>query len=134
MGYIATNWTVILAATVASLLVGALYSALAQRPVSGVAARFSIGLVAVAFVAEFWLACILAGALILAPANAAPPWVMAIGSAVVIWVGFVLPTLLVSDVFRRLSTAAVVGDVLHWLVVMVAQAAVLQTLGLTRPV
>jgi hypothetical protein len=46
-------------------------------------------------VAEVWLACILAGALILAPPEAGA-WAMALGSAFIIWIGFVLPTLIVS--------------------------------------
>jgi hypothetical protein len=133
MGYIATNLAPILAATLAGLLLGALYAAVVRRPRPGEAAtRPRWGLMLVAVVAEFWLGCILAGALILAPpgANAS---VMAIGSAVVIWIGFVLPTLVVSYGFRGQATASTVGDALHWLAVMVLQAAVLHVIGLTHP-
>jgi hypothetical protein len=42
--------------------------------------------------AEFWLASILAGALILAPSQAGV-WVRALGSAVVILIGFVVAVL-----------------------------------------
>ncbi len=83
--------------------------------------------------AELWLAAILAGALILAPRDQAGPWVMAIGSGVVIWAGFVLPTLLVSQLYRGTPAGHMVRDLGYWLVVMVAQAALLQALGLVPP-
>ncbi len=85
-----------------------------------------------ALIAESWLAAILAGALILAPPQA-DPWVMAIASAVVIWIGFVVPVLAVTHVFRGLSTSALMLDCVHWLLVMTVQAAVLQAIGLARP-
>ena len=81
---------------------------------------------------EFWLASILAGAVILAPPQAGA-WTMALGSAVVIWIGFVLPTLVVTNQFDRLPAARGLLNVCHWLVVMLVQAAVLQGLGLIRP-
>ncbi len=58
---------------------------------------------------------------------------MAIASAVVIWIGFVVPVLVVTHVFRGLSASAVVFDCTHWLVVMVIQAAVLHGFGLVHP-
>ena len=129
MGYIASNIGPILAATLVGLLIGAAYAAgLGQ---AGAQARRPVVLL-VAVVAEFWIACILAGALILAPAGAGR-WVMAIGSAVVIWIGFVLPSLLVSYGFRRQPVGAMLGDAAHWLAVMVAQAAVLEAIGLAHP-
>lgn len=129
MGYIASNIGPILAATLAGLVIGLAY-ALAIRNADAPLRRPAWLILAV--VAEFWLACILAGALILAPSQAGR-WVMAIGSAVVIWIGFVLPSLLVSYGFRRQSAGATLGDILHWLVVMVAQAAVLEAIGLSHP-
>ena len=129
MDYIASNLGPIFVATLVGLLVGAAY-ALALRN-AGAQLRRPMWLV-LTVVAEFWLACILAGALILAPTQAGR-WVMAIGSAVVIWIGFVLPSLLVSYGFRRQSAGATFGDTAHWLVVMVAQAAVLEAIGLVHP-
>jgi prepilin signal peptidase PulO-like enzyme (type II secretory pathway) len=133
MGYIVGNVLPILIATLAGLGVGALYAAAAGRHMAAMpSAARRMGLILLSAVAEFWLACILAGALILAP-NPASPWVMAVASAVVIWIGFVLPTLAVSYGFRRQSLGAATGDVLHWLAVMVVQAVVLQGIGLTHP-
>ena len=133
MGYIASNFVPILAATVLGLVAGLLYSLVTRQGTNSHqagAARWSFACGAA--VAEFWLACILAGALILAPAGASR-WVMAVGSAVVIWIGFVLPVLMVSYGFRGLRLSALFGDALHWLVVMVLQAALLEAIGLTHP-
>jgi hypothetical protein len=58
---------------------------------------------------------------------------MAIGSAIVIWAGFVLPVLSVSMIYRGQPAARTVQDNLHWLVVMLGQAMVLQSLGLVPP-
>ena len=74
----------------------------------------------------------LAGALILAPPRAGP-WTMALGSAVVIWIGFVLPALLVSALSRGLSFGAGLADCAQWLAAMVVEAAVLHVVGLTKP-
>ena len=50
-----------------------------------------------------------------------------------IWVGFVVPALVVTHLFRGLSNSAMILDCTHWLVVMMVQAAVLQAIGLIRP-
>lgn len=129
MSYILTNIGPILAATVAGLLIGAVYAG--SRSIS---ARLSTRPVFCLFasVSEFWLAAILAGALILAPAEGSR-WVMALGSAVVIWIGFVVPTLAIGYGYRAQPLAAIVGDLLHWLVVMLAQAATMEVIGLVHP-
>ena len=128
VSYILTNVVAILLATCAGLGIGLAYQVLPQRRDRG--AR--VVLFITAFIAEFWLAAILAGALILAPPQA-DPWVMAIASAVVIWIGFVVPILAVTHVFRELPASAIVLDGSHWLVVMVVQAAVLHGFGLVHP-
>ena len=128
MIYIITNAVAILLATCAGLGIGLAYQVLPQARVRGSPAVLFI----TAFIAEYWLAAILAGALILAPPQA-DPWVMAIASAVVIWIGFVVPVLVVTHVFRGLSASAIVLDCTHWLVVMVVQAAVLHGFGLVHP-
>ena len=121
MIYIALNAVPILLATLAALAIGlAVYPAL--RSVRGSLA---------VFVAEFWFAAILAGALILAPPKA-NPWVMAVGTAVVIWIGFVVPALVVTGRGRGVSAAGIMRDAGHWLLVMVVEAAVLHAIGLTR--
>ena len=86
-----------------------------------------------AFIAEAWFAAILAGALILAPAKAGS-WTMALGSAVVIWIGFVMPALAVTLRYRGLPRRVVALDCGHWLGLMLVQAVVLKLIGLTAPV
>lgn len=125
MIYILLNLAPIAAATVLGLAIGWLYVR-----ASGGSVRGSTAVLAV--LGEFWLAAILAGALILAP-DKASPWVMAIGSAVVIWAGFVLPLLAITQSQRGSPARQLVGDNLHWLVVMVAQAVLMKTIGLVPP-
>ncbi|MGI3901861.1 MAG: hypothetical protein ACRYGP_11515 [Janthinobacterium lividum] len=131
MDYILTNLGSILVATVAGLVLSLVYHRTARQP-GDLRRSGSPGLLVTAGIAEFWLACILAGALILAPQQAGA-WTMAIGSAVVIWIGFVLPVLAVTETARGVPVARTVADNLHWLVVMVAQAVVLHLVGLTAP-
>ncbi len=85
------------------------------------------------FLAQAWFASILAGALILAPADKAPPWVMAIMTAFVIWIGFVAPALAVTLRHRGLGWRAVGAEAGYWLVVMLVQAVVLKLVGLVPP-
>ncbi len=122
MIYILNNVVPILLATLAGLLVGAAVYPALRRPAP----------LAVAFVAEFWFAAILAGALILAPPKAGA-WVMAVGTAVVIWIGFVAPALVVTLRARNAAAGAIARDVGHWLAVMVVEAVVLHAIGLTGP-
>ena len=131
MDYILLNATTILFAACAGLVVGLVYQALPVR--RGPQVRgFPIGLIVTAFIAEYWLAAILAGALIVAPQQA-NPWIMAIASAAIIWVGFLVPVLVVTHLFRGLPASAMILDCAHWLVAMTIQAAVLQGVGLVRP-
>jgi hypothetical protein len=127
MDYILLNIGAILAATAAGLGVGLVHLLLVRpRP------RPGAWLAPLALVAEFWLAAILAGALILAPPLAAP-WVIAVVTAIVIWIGFVAPALLVTLRFRGLPGQEAAADSLHWLLVMLVQAVVLQAIGLSAP-
>ena len=89
MIYIVLNIGAIAAATVLGLVIGGLWLAAARLP------RPALPVLAGIALAEFWLAAILAGALILAPREAGA-WVMALGSTVVIWIGFVVPVLWVT--------------------------------------
>ena len=131
MDYILTNLISILVATGVGLAVSILYHELTRRP--GFHGRVGpTGLLMIAAIAEFWLASILAGALILAPQQA-DPWVMALGSAVVIWIGFVLPTLIVTEAFRGVPLSRTTMDCSIWLVVMIIQAAALHAMGLIKP-
>jgi hypothetical protein len=126
MIYILLNAGPILAATLAGLAVGLLFRRFSTLPLP--TPRFS----AAAFLAEAWFCAILAGALILAPAKAGE-WEMAIGSAVVIWIGFVVPVLVVSLGVRQVRAGSIAWDAVHWLTVMLVQAVILKSIGLVPP-
>lgn len=128
MIYIVVNAVPILLAALAGVAFGALW----LRLFGGGDLRPSRGLLATAFVAEAWFAAILAGALILAPSKAGV-WTMAIGSAVVIWIGFVVPVLVVTLCAGRVAARRVLLACAHWLGVMLVQVAVLQSIGLSKP-
>ena len=135
MIYILTNAYAILAATLAGLAFGVGYYFLADRAATKSPSDGSPKLAvsaALAFIAEAWFASILAGALILAPPEAGR-WTMAIGSALVIWIGFIVPVLIVTHRTRALTSRAVQTDCGHWLGVIVIQALVLQSIGLQLP-
>jgi hypothetical protein len=135
MIYIAINAGAILMATLAGMAFGAAYYRVADRnraiglTRNGAKLATSILLI---FVAEFWFASILAGALILAPPEAGR-WTMALGSAVVIWIGFVVPALIVTHRLRGMPTREAVTDCGHWLGAMIVQVVVLQSMGLQPP-
>jgi hypothetical protein len=126
MIYIWLNALPILAATLVGLLIGVVYHRLVGLPRAGAGLLLTTGL------AQAWFAAILAGALILAPAKAGD-WTMAIGSAVVIWIGFVVPVCIVTLRARAVAAGAVAADCAYWLVVMLAQAFVLKSIGLMPP-
>ena len=86
----------------------------------------------VALLATAWLCAILAGALILAPPRA-PPWVMATATAVVIWIGFVVPALATSLLMAGQRWARIGRACLWWLVVMLVLVVVMILVGLTPP-
>ena len=129
MIYIYLNLLPILVATALALLLGWLYRATIDRAAPGSA---SVGTLVIAGLGTFWFAAILAGALILAPPKAAP-WVMAVGTAVVIWAGFVLPVVAVTGRYRGARARRLIGDALYWLVTMVVQAVAMKLIGLVPP-
>jgi hypothetical protein len=127
MIYIWLNLGAILLATAASLAVGAVWLRLAgPRP------PITPGMCATAFICVWWLAAILAGALILAPEEA-PRWAMVLGSPLVIWAGFVLPAVVLVHRLRQLAWRFALSDSLLWLLMMVAQAVILELVGLVPP-
>ncbi len=130
MIYIAINGAAILAATLAGLVFGGLYFGLLDRKRLG-GSGWVITLM-LAFVAEAWLCAILAGALILAPPKGSV-WTMTLGSAFVIWLGFVVPSLAAAYRFRGLPGRAALVDCGYWLGVMLVQAVVLRLIGLVPP-
>jgi len=123
MIYIVTNAVPILLAGLAG---AALIAALWRSRDGG------IGLLIATLAGSLWLAAILAGALILAPVDA-QRWTIAVGSAFIIWVGFVLPTLVATLRSRGVGWLAALADAGPWLAAMLLQAAVLQLVGLIRP-
>lgn len=86
----------------------------------------------VAYLAQMWLASILAGALILAPAEA-DATTMALASAVVIWIGFVAPVIIVTHLYRSIPARMMLLDCAHWLIVMIIQTVMLTWIGLNAP-
>lgn len=141
MIYIVQNILPILAATVAAFVFGGLWYgvlsgvwAQAQQRVTGSPNRGARGPLTytLVFIAEFWMCAILAGAIILAPPDASP-WAMAIGSAVIIWIGFVLPALVADHRLAGRPWALTFIETGHWLGVMMIMAVVLQAIGVSGP-
>ena len=130
MIYIVINFMPIFLATLAGIAVSAAFYR--TRLVGGSPSAGLLGLSVTAFLAEFWLCSILAGALILAPPKAGA-WMMALGSAYIIWVGFLVPALILTLRLRGQPWRAVAFDCGHWLVVMLVQAIVLKSIGLIAP-
>ncbi|WP_375427330.1 hypothetical protein [uncultured Sphingomonas sp.] len=122
MSYILTNAIPILLAG----LIGTAIIAIAWR------GRTTTPILLAAFALLSWLAAILAGALILAPVEAGV-WTVALGSAFIIWVGFVLPTVTVSLVTHGVGWPRALAEAAVWLAVMLAQAVVLRAVGVVGP-
>lgn len=127
MIYILDNFLAILGATSVALVLGLIGLRMAKGFLP------NAGSLLVVFAAEFWMACILAGALILAPTDEAPRWVMTLATPFVIWLGFVVPVTSVLGAFNELSARSTLRASLHWLVVMLAMAGTLQAIGLVAP-
>ena len=130
MIYIVLNAVAIVVATLAGTIVGAAYHRVLRhaRPRMTV----SLGAIATIFLAELWLCAILAGALILAPPKGGV-WTMSLGSAFIIWIGFVVPAVVASYRYRAVATRTALLDCGHWLGVMLVQAVVLRLIGLVAP-
>lgn len=126
MIYIVINFWAIAAAALLGLAIGFVWLRATGTRLLG------WGMLAGTAIAEFWLASILAGALILAPSQASV-WVMAVGSAVVIWIGFVVPVLWVTFTGYGMGAKRTLSASLYWLCVMVGQAVLMQGIGLTPP-
>ncbi len=128
MIYIVQNAGPILAAALAAWVFGLAWYA---SPLGHSTGR-SVGALALDALAKAWIAAILAGALILAPVEAGV-WTVALGSAFIIWVGFVLPAIAASYIRRALSWRAIASDAAHWLIAMLLMAAVMRVIGVEGP-
>jgi hypothetical protein len=84
------------------------------------------------FAAQAWLGAILAGALILAPPKGGV-WTMTLGSAFIIWIGFVLPALTASYRLRGTEWRTIGIDAGYWLAAMIIEAVVMRLIGLVPP-
>ena len=122
MIYVVLNAWPIIVAALAAVGMGALWY---RRAVP-------TGTIMTIIAAHLWLGAILAGALILAPPKGGV-WTMTIGSAVVIWAGFVAPTLVASYRLRALGWRVIAIDAGYWLAAMVLQATIMRIIGLVPP-
>ncbi|MCQ8185907.1 DUF1761 domain-containing protein [Parvularcula maris] len=141
MEYIILNLLPIAAATAASFAFGAGWYMLLSKPWMGAAGLTEDRIKGakrpwlpflIAFLAEFWIAAVMAGALILAPPEAGA-WTMAFGTALILWSSFVMPTMIVNHRYQMLPWRLTFIDGGHWLGVFLLQVAVLQGLGLKAP-
>lgn len=115
-------------AALTGLLVGLVHFTM-SRP----AERPTLDFLLLTAIAEFWVATILAGALIVMPDGALNVWMMTAIAVVLIWVGFIAPVLLVTLRFRGMPGPMAAADAVHWLVVLMVQAMVMQSVGLQAP-
>ena len=125
MGYILINLLPILAASAAGFVLTALCVSVSPTFRAAAAGPRGTAIVAAAALLQVWLCAILAGALILAPVQAGR-WTVALGSAIIIWIGFIMPALVVTETARGRSFTSAAGDSLFWLALMLTQAAVLR--------
>ncbi|MEM0929590.1 MAG: DUF1761 domain-containing protein [Pseudomonadota bacterium] len=143
MIYIVINGLPILAAAAAAFVFGAIYYGVLGRPwmaaaglseddIKGPSGRPSPWPFVISFLAEIWIAAIIAGALILAPPEAGA-WTMAFGTAFILWIGFVLPVMLVNHRYEGRPLALTIINSGHWLGVFMVQVSVLQAIGLQPP-
>ena len=134
--YIFLNLFPITAAAAASFLWGALWYYLLRRPYSRAVGesvhRRPLSTYALVFALEWWLAAILIGALILAPVEAGR-WTVGLGSAFIIWVGFVLPATVINTRLQPRPWSLALIDAGHWLGAMLVQAVVMLLVGTTAP-
>jgi hypothetical protein len=141
--YILENLFPIFLAALGSFVFGAVYFGVLAKPWmsaagitrGGAKAKGRAGSAAPmiwGFLAEFWIASILAGALILSPPEAGP-WAMAIGTAFILWIGFVFPSMLVNHRYEGRPWRLTLINGAHWLGVLVVQAVVLQSVGVEGP-
>jgi hypothetical protein len=131
MNYICLNILPIFVAAVAGFLFSVSYYRMARhtpvrKPVNAL-------FLTIVFIVEFWIAAILAGALILSPQDQAGPWVMAIGTAVILWIGFVFPAIIVDTLLQSEAKKRILLQGLHWLGVLLIMAMVTQYIGVEAP-
>ena len=60
-------------------------------------------------------------------------WVMAVTTPVLLWIGLLVPALMVNLRFRGMPGHLAAADSLHWLFVLLSQALVMHAIGLVPP-
>lgn len=124
MEYVSQNLIVILTAASAGLLVSLLHMTLSKPDTA-----LRVSFLAFAAFAQFWLAAVLAGALLLV-AETDRSWTEMIVSVFTIWIGLIVPPLMTTLRFRDAGGPMVAADSLHWLVVLMVQGSIMQFFGL----
>jgi uncharacterized protein DUF1761 len=135
MGIGSLNYLPILAAAVASFVFGGIwYSALSRPWMEAVGMspermqkdRGSLGLYVLAFVAQLVMAVMLAGILVhLALGGFATTLRTGLISAGFLWLGFVIPTMLVNYAFHGAKQMLTLIDGGHWLAVLLIQGGIM---------
>jgi hypothetical protein len=135
MGLGSLNYVCIFAAAIAGFVFGGIwYSALSKPWMEAVGMsperlqkeRSSLGLYVVAFVAQLVMAVMLAGILVHL-AHGGLPTTLRTGliSAAFLWLGFVVPTMVVNYAFHGARHTLTLIDGGHWLGVLLIQGAIL---------
>ena len=129
------NYVSIFAATIASFVFGGIwYSVLSRQWMDAVGMapermqgdRGSLGLYVLAFVAQLVMAWMLAGILVhLAHGGLATTLRTGLISAGFLWLGFVIPTMVVNYAFHGARQSLTVIDGGHWLGVLLIQGAIM---------
>ena len=135
MGFGGLNYLAILAAAVASFLFGGVwYNAFSRQWIEAVGlspddvqmGRGSIGLYVLALAAQLVMAWMLAGVLLHLSMGGFPPGLrVGIVSAGLIWLGFVIPTMVVNYAFHGAKRELSLIDGGHWLGVLLIQGAII---------
>ena len=135
MGLGSLNYLAVFTAAIASFVFGGIwYSAFSKQWMDAVGMspermqqdRGSLGLYVLAFVALLVMALMLAGILIhLAHGGLATTLRVGLISAAFLWLGFVIPTMVVNYAFHGARHALTLIDGGHWLGVLLIQGAVM---------
>ena len=139
MGVGSLNYIPVLVAAVAAFVFGGIWYSALSRPwmeAVGIAAerlqhdRGSLGLYVLAFAAQLLMAWMLAGILLhLALGGMAPSIRVGMISGAFIWLGFVIPTMVVNYAFHGARQMLTLIDGGHWLGVLLIQGAIMGWFG-----
>jgi len=133
------DFVAVLAAAIAGWLVGAVwYGVLGKQWMAALGAhapglndpsgkrRIPIGPMVLSFFALLLMAYLLSGIILHV---GAPSLRIGVISGALVWLGFTIPAITVNNAFQRQKPMLTIIDGLHWLLVLVAQGAVIGLLG-----